>query len=139
MDSREIIILIFGFIFLIMVANIFKVIINFFSNRRRYEEIYEIRRDVNSRVRPHLNSLERKFTSEDGDEKFDKYVFGVFRDRFKGRSENIVKREISRCCSEYESADLSREDYWLAGSGRLIPLVKNWINLLGPGNHFPRA
>ncbi len=116
MDSREIIILIFGFIFLIMVANIFKVIINFFSNRRRYEEIYEIRRDVNSRVRPHLNSLERKFTSEDGDEKFDKYVFGVFRDRFKGRSENIVKREISRCCSEYESADC-KEDYCLAGSG----------------------
>jgi len=117
MSNQEIIILVFGFILLIIVINIFKIIINFFSNRKRYKEVFEIRKEVHTNVRPHLHSLEKKYESEEEKpESFGKYVFGVFRDKFKGKDEKIVEKEICRCCSEYESAEC-KEDYCLAGAG----------------------
>ena len=116
MSNREIVILIFGFILLIIVINIFKVIINFFSNRKRYKEVFAIRKEVHTKVRPHLHSLEKKFEAEERKEDFGKYVFGVFKDKFKGKNEKIVEKEICKCCNEYENAEC-KEDYCLAGAG----------------------
>jgi len=116
-SNNQIVILIFGFILLVIVINIFKILINFFSNRRRYKEVFEIRKEVHTKVRPHLHSLEKKYEAEEGEkESFGKYVFGVFRDKFKGKNEKIVEKEICKCCSEYESAEC-KEDYCLEGAG----------------------
>jgi len=120
LTNKEIIILIFGFIGLIIVINIIKVVIDFFSNGRRYKEVFEIRQAVNSTVRPHLHSLEKKFEMEEAKEgkkeNFGKYVFEIFKDKFKGKDEKIVEKEICRCCNEYEKAEC-KEDYCLAGAG----------------------
>jgi len=117
MSNKEIALLVFGFLLFILVINLLKFIFNFFSNRKRYQEVYEVREAVNSTVRPHLHTLEKKYeTQEEKPDSFGKYVFGVFRDKFKGKDEKIVEKEICRCCSEYEKAEC-KEDYCLAGAG----------------------
>ncbi len=61
MNQEEISIFIFIFITFILFLNIIKLIINFFSNQKVYKKVAEIREEVNTKVRPHLNSLEKKF------------------------------------------------------------------------------
>jgi ABC-type multidrug transport system fused ATPase/permease subunit len=117
MDGQLVIKIIFAFIILILFVNMIKFIINFFSNRKRYVEAYDIRQEVHTQVRPHLSSLEKKFEKEAKEgEKFGTYVFGLFKDKFEGKNEKMVEKEICRCCEGYENAEC-KEDYCLAGSG----------------------
>ena len=117
MDGQTVLKIVFAFIILILIVNTFMFIVNFFSNRKRYTEVLGIRKEVNSKVRPHLHSLEKKFESEkEKGDKFSSYVYGIFKDKFKGKNEKIVEKEICRCCDGYESAEC-KEDYCLAGSG----------------------
>ena len=116
-DERVIIIFIFVFIGLILIINILKFILNYFSNNRKYREIKEVRTEVNSKVRPYLGSLEKKFEKEDiKDKKFEEYVTEQFKDKFKGKDEKLVEKEICRCCNGYLNAEC-KEDYCLEGSG----------------------
>lgn len=117
MNGDIIIKVVFAFIIIVLVINILKFIMNFFSNQKRYTEIYDVRKEVNSEVRPYLGSLEKKFENEkkDGD-KFGSYVFGLFKDKFADKNEKIVEKEICRCCDGYDNADC-KEDYCLATSG----------------------
>jgi hypothetical protein len=117
MSSELAIKILFAFIILIIFLNLLQFIINFFSNRKRYEEAYDIKKEVNTKVRPHLHSLEKKYEKEKkGNEKFGTYVYGLFKDKFADKNEKMVEREICRCCDGYEKADC-KEDYCLAGSG----------------------
>ena len=117
MEAHIIIKVVFAFIAIILVINIFKFIANFFSNRKRYTEVYDVRTEVNKIVRPRLNSLEKKFESEKREgEKFGHFVTEAFKDKFKSKNEKIVEKEICRCCNGYENADC-KEDYCLEGSG----------------------
>jgi len=117
MDANLIIKVIFAFIILILIINMLKFIFNFFSNRKRYAEVYDIRTEVNRVVRPSLTALEKKFESEKKEgEKFSQFVTEAFKDKFKDKNEKIVEKEICRCCDGYEKADC-KEDYCLEGSG----------------------
>ena len=117
MDAHLIIKVVFAFIIVILVINILKFILDFFSNRKRYTEVYDVRTEVNKVVRPRLSALEKKFESEKKEgEKFGQFVTEAFKDKFKDKNEKIVEKEICRCCSGYESADC-KEDYCLEGSG----------------------
>jgi uncharacterized protein with gpF-like domain len=108
---------IFAFIAFIIVINIFKFIVDFFTNRKRYEEVYEVRQEVNKEVRPYLTALEKKYEQEKEEgQKFSNYVHELFKDKFKGKNEKLVEKEICRCCDGYESAEC-KEDYCLATSG----------------------
>jgi len=117
MDAHIIIKVVFAFIIIVLVINMLKFISNFFSNRKRYTEVYAVRSEVNKVVRPRLASLEKKFDSEKKEgEKFSNFVSDAFKDKFKNKNEKIVEKEICRCCNGYENADC-KEDYCLAGSG----------------------
>ncbi len=117
MDGNLVIKIIFALIIFIIFINMIKFIINFFSNRRRYEEVYDVRQEVYKEVRPHLSSLEKKFENEAKEgEKFNKYVYETFKDKFSDKNEKIVEKEICKCCDGYENAEC-KEDYCLAGSG----------------------
>jgi ribosomal protein S20 len=117
MDAHIIIKVVFAFIIIVLVINILKFISNFFSNRKRYTEVYAVRTEVNKVVRPRLGSLEKKFETEKKEgEKFGHFVSDAFKDKFKAKNEKIVEKEICRCCNDYENADC-KEDYCLAGSG----------------------
>jgi hypothetical protein len=117
MDAHIIIKVVFAFIIIVLVINMLKFISNFFSNRKRYTEVYAVRSEVNKVVRPRLASLEKKFDSEKKEgEKFSNFVSNAFKDKFKNKNEKIVEKEICRCCNGYENADC-KEDYCLAGSG----------------------
>jgi len=114
--GQTIIIGVFTLIALILLINILKFISNFFSNKKRYSEIYDVMVDVNSKIRPRLASLEQKFEhDEESGDKFGKYVYGLYKDEFKGKNEKIVEKEICKCCSGYENAEC-KEDYCLDGA-----------------------
>jgi len=117
MDAHLIIKVVFAFIIVVLVINMLKFILDFFSNRKRYAEVYDVRTEVNKVVRPRLSALEKKFESEKKEgEKFGQFVTEAFKDKFKGKNEKIVEKEICRCCNGYENADC-KEDYCLEGSG----------------------
>jgi len=117
MDAHLIIKTVFAFIAVVLVINILKFILDFFSNRKRYTEVYDVRTEVNRVVRPRLSALEKKFESEKKEgEKFGQFVTEAFKEKFKGKNEKIVEKEICRCCNGYENADC-KEDYCLEGSG----------------------
>ena len=117
MDAHIFIQIVFAFIAIILVINLFKFISNFFSNRKRYKEVYDIRGEVNKIVRPRLTSMEKKFESEKEEgEKFSHFVTKNFKEQFKNKNEKIVEKEICRCCDGYENAEC-KEDYCLEGSG----------------------
>ena len=116
MNQEEISIFIFIFITFILFLNIIKLIINFFSNQKVYKKVAEIREEVNTKVRPHLNSLEKKFQEDEKEDNFGKYVFRIFKDKLEEKNEKILEKEICRCCKEYEKADC-KEDYCLEASG----------------------
>ncbi len=116
-NGQNIIIAIFILIGIILVINILKFILNFFSNQKRYEEIKEVRTEVNKKVKPYLGSLEKKFEKEDiKDKKFGEYVTEQFKDKFKGKNKKLVEKEICKCCDGYLNAEC-KEDYCLEGSG----------------------
>lgn len=116
MENR-VVLVIFAFIAVILILNTFKFIADFFSNRREYKEINTIRGEVNQKVKPYLGSLEKKFQNDKAAEgKFGHYVYGLFKDQFPGKDKEIVKREVCRCCSQYEGAEC-KEDFCLEGSG----------------------
>ncbi|MCK4440817.1 MAG: hypothetical protein KAU90_02340, partial [Sulfurovaceae bacterium] len=88
MDAHIIIKLVFAFIAIVLIINILKFISNFFSNRKRYTEVYDVRSEVNKIVRPRLTSLEKKFESEKKEgEKFGHFVKETFKDKFKNKNE----------------------------------------------------
>jgi len=117
MDAHLIIKVVFAFIAVVLVINMLKFILNFFSNRKRYTEVYGVRTEVDKVVRPRLSALEKKFESEKKEgEKFGQFVTEVFKDKFKGKNPKIVEKEICRCCDGYENANC-KEDYCLEGSG----------------------
>jgi len=117
MDAHLIIKVVFAFIIIVLVINMLKFILDFFSNRKRYTEVYDVRTEVNRVVRPRLSALEKKFESKKKEgEKFSHFVTEAFKDKFKSKNEKIVEKEICRCCNGYESADC-KEDYCLEGSG----------------------
>jgi hypothetical protein len=116
MSDKNIIILVFGLIAFILFINILKFIFNFFSNRKRYVEAYDIRKEVDTKIRPRLGSLEQKFQKEsESGEEFGKYVYGLFKDDFKDKNQKIVEKEICKCCNAYESAEC-KEDFCLEGA-----------------------
>ena len=116
MDDK-IILIVFALLGVILVLNVFKFIIDFFSNRREYVEVREVRNEVNQKVKPYLSSLEKKFEQdkESGD-KFGAYVYKLVKDKFSSKNEKLVEREVCRCCSEYEKAEC-KEDFCLEGAG----------------------
>ncbi len=117
MSGKNIIIAIFVLIGIILIINIFKFILNFFSNNRRYEEIKEVKEEVNKKVKPYLTSLEKKFEKENiKDKKFGEYVAEQFKDKIKNKNEKLVEKEICKCCDGYLNAEC-KEDYCLEGAG----------------------
>ena len=113
--ENQIVLIVFGVIALIIVANIFKFVMDFFSNRKRYQEVYAIHSEVNKQVRPRLSALEQKFNNDkDSGDHFGKYVFGILKDNFKGKDEKLVEKSICKCCSEYAGAEC-KEDFCLEG------------------------
>ncbi len=117
MNGKIIILIIFILIGVIVIINMFKFILNFFSNQKRYEEIKEVKDEVNSKVRPYLTSLERKFEKENiKDKKFGEYVAEQFKGKLKSKNEKLVEKEICKCCDGYLNAEC-KEDYCLEGSG----------------------
>ncbi len=117
MNGKIIILIIFILIGVIVIINMFKFILNFFSNQKRYEEIKEVKDEVNSKVRPYLTSLERKFEKENiKDKKFGEYVAEQFKDKLKSKNEKLIEKEICKCCDGYLNAEC-KEDYCLEGSG----------------------
>ena len=117
MDAHIIINVVFAIIAIVLLINLLKFISNFFSNKKRYTEVYDVRTEVNKVVRPRLSSLEKKFESEKKEgEKFGHFVTEAFKDKFKNKNEKLVEKEICRCCNGYENAEC-KEDYCLEGSG----------------------
>ena len=116
MDDK-IILTVFALLGVILILNVFKFIIDFFSNRREYVEIREVRNEVNQKVKPYLSSLEKKFEhDEESGDKFGVYVYNLVKDKFPNKDEKLVEREVCRCCSEYEKAEC-KEDFCLEGAG----------------------
>ena len=115
MDANIIIKIVFTFIVVILFINLLKFLANFFSNRKRYNEVCEVRTEINSKIRPRLGSLEQKFEKDEnsGDD-FGKYVYKLFKDEFKNKNEKIVEREVCKCCQDYENANC-KEDFCLNG------------------------
>jgi len=116
---------IFAIIGLIILINFFQVIINMFTRSKAEVEVSnplrdELRKEINTKVRPHLNSLEGMYEkSEVEDMKFSTYVYNLFKDTFSSyavRNKKLVESEICKCCNDYESADC-KEEYCLEGSG----------------------
>jgi hypothetical protein len=108
---------IFGFIAIVLVLNFFKFIVDFFSNRKVYTQRAEVYSEVDKEIRPHLISLEKKFENDANAEgSFGSYVFGIFKEKFKGKDEKLVEKAVCKCCSDYEGADC-KEDFCLDGSG----------------------
>ena len=113
--GKSIIIAIFTLITTILLINLLKFISNFFSNRKKYTQVYDVRAEVNSKIRPRLGSLEQKFEKDkNSGDKFGEYVYTLFKDEFKDKNEKIVKKEICRCCNSYENAEC-KEDFCLDG------------------------
>lgn len=117
MENNSILLVVFALIGLIIIINMLKFIANFFSNRREYLEVNEVRQEVNQKVKPYLSSLEKKFEhDEHSGDKFGTYVYGLVKDKFPNKDEQLVEREICRCCSDYEGAEC-KEDFCLEGAG----------------------
>jgi len=117
MSENPIILYIFGFIALIIVINLFKFLFDFFANRKRYQEAYAVHEEVNTKVRPYLTALEKKFEKdEEAGEKFGTYVFNLFRNKISSKNDQLVEKAICKCCSDYEGAEC-KEDFCLQGSG----------------------
>jgi len=87
--GKSIIIAIFALITTILLINLLKFISNFFSNRKKYTQVYDVRAEVNRKIRPRLGSLEQKFEREENSgDKFGEYVYALFKDEFKDKNEN---------------------------------------------------
>ena len=115
--DNQVILIIFALLGVILLLNTFKFIIDFFSNRREYLEIHEVRSEVNQKVKPYLSSLEIKFKhDEESGDKFGTYVYDLVKDKFSSKNEKLVEREVCRCCSDYEKAEC-KEDFCLEGAG----------------------
>jgi len=118
-------IVVFFIIGLIILINFIQVMINMFTRPKADVEVSnplrdELRKEINTKVRPHLNSLEGMYEKSDTeDTKFSTYVYGLFKDTFSSyavRDEKLVENEICKCCNDYEGADC-KEEYCLEGSG----------------------
>lgn len=120
-----ILIVVFAIIGFIILINFVQVIINMFTRTKADVEEPnplrdELRKEINTKVRPHLNSLEGMYEKSDTqDTKFSTYVYGLFKDTFSSyavRDEKLVENEICKCCNDYEGAEC-KEEYCLEGSG----------------------
>lgn len=117
---------VFFIIGLILLINFFQVIIRMFMRpKANVEEPNplrdELRKEINQKVRPHLNSIEGMYhkSGEENTTKFSTYVYGLFKDTFSSyavRDAKLVEDEMCKCCNDYESAEC-REEYCLEGSG----------------------
>ena len=117
MDNNIVVWAIFGLIAFILFINIIQFITNFFRNRKDYTQRAEVFTEINRSIKPNLISLEKKYENDaDANGKFGTYVFGLFKDKFKGKNEKFVEKAICKCCSDYEGADC-KEDFCLEGSG----------------------
>ena len=79
-----------------------------------------IREEVNSKVKPHLHSLDAMHQkSEDNEKKLSEFVFSLFQSKFSNHIEHnksMVEEEICKCCSDYEGAEC-KEEFCLEGAG----------------------
>ena len=124
MDNLGIIV-IFTLIGLILLVNVFQVIANMFTRAKESKGKSnplrdELRKEINIKVRPYLNSLEGMHAkSTEKETKFSTYVYGLVKDTFSSyavRDKKMVEEEICKCCNDYESAEC-KEEYCLEGSG----------------------
>ena len=117
MENYIVIWMIFGLIAFILFINALQFIANFFRNRKDYNQRAEVITEIHKSIKPNLISLEKKYENDaDADGKFGSYVYGLFKDKFKGKNEKFVERAICKCCSDYEGTDC-KEDFCLDSSG----------------------
>ncbi|HIO96041.1 MAG TPA: hypothetical protein EYG67_04395 [Campylobacterales bacterium] len=114
--ENNIALIVFSIIGLIIFANMVKIFLDSFSNKKRYKEIYRVRGEITEKVRPYLGSLEKKFKNDKNAEKFGVYVYEQFKDKLQSKNEKLIEKEICKCCSAYEGADC-KEDFCLKASG----------------------
>jgi len=106
-----------GFFAVIFMAKFVHAMINFFLGKRKYEESKSVQLVVNTKVKPYLLSLEKKFENDpNSGDNFGNYVHELVKDKFPIKDETRVKKAVTKCCAEYAGAEC-KEDFCLEGSG----------------------
>ena len=117
MEKEIVLYVVLGFFGLIFIAKFIQSILNFFSGKRKYEESISLSNTVNSKVKPYLISLEKKFENDPNSGKhFDEYVHELVKDKFSNSDEKRVEKVVKKCCADYQNAEC-KEDFCLEGSG----------------------
>ncbi len=117
MEKEIVLYIVLGFFGLIFISKFVQSIFNFFSGKRKYEESMSLNNTVNSKVKPYLISLEKKFENDPNSGKhFDEYVHELVKDKFSINDEKRVAKAVKKCCSDYTNAEC-KEDFCLEGSG----------------------
>ncbi len=117
MEKEMILYGVLGFFAVIFMAKFVQSIVNFFLGKRKYEESKSVHSAVNTKVKPYLISLEKKFEKDpDSGDNFGDYVHELVKDKFSIKDETRVKKAVTKCCSDYSKAGC-KEDFCLEGSG----------------------
>jgi len=117
MEKEMILYAVLGFFAVIFMAKFVHAMINFFLGKRKYEESKSVQLVVNTKVKPYLLSLEKKFENDpNSGDNFGNYVHELVKDKFPIKDETRVKKAVTKCCAEYAGAEC-KEDFCLEGSG----------------------
>ena len=117
MEKEIILYAVLGFFVLIFIAKFLQSIVNFFSGKKKYEESKSLHHTVNTKVKPYLLSLEKKFENDpNSGNDFSSYVHELVKDKFPNKDENRVEKIINQCCYDYAGSEC-KEDFCLEGSG----------------------
>ena len=117
MEKEMILYAVLGFFALIFLSKFLESIFNFFSGKKKYEESKSLHNGVNTKVKPYLLSLEKKFENDpDSGSSFSNYVHELVKDKFPHKDEKRVEKAIDKCCSDFSKAKC-KEDFCLEGSG----------------------
>jgi hypothetical protein len=121
---------IFGLIAFVLLLNIFKLFFNVLKKKapteviEEYPEIdpfiEEVRSEIETKIRPHMNSLEGIYHKSGSEEKaLSDFIFSVSQEKLSSvieKDEALVHKEIENYCSAYENAEC-KESFCLEGSG----------------------
>ena len=117
MEKEIILYGVLGFFALIFILKFTQAIVNFFSSKKKYKDNKSLQQTVNTKVKPYLLSLEKKFENDpDSGDSFGNYVHELVKNKFSTSDEKRVEKAVAKCCSDYSSAEC-KEDYCLEGSG----------------------